>query len=55
MIITSECEQCIHSTINDINKSKVKIYCSVKDKTYYWGQCIPCEYREVRKNIKKEE
>lgn len=46
MIITSECEQCIHSTINDEDKARVKIYCKVKDKTYYWGQCIPCDYKE---------
>ena len=53
MIITSECEQCIHSTINDKDKSRVKIYCGVKDKTYYWGQCIPCEYRDITKKNRK--
>lgn len=46
MIITSECEECIHSTINDIDKARIKIYCNMKDKTYYWGQCVPCEYKE---------
>lgn len=46
MIITSECENCIHSVIDESNKAKVKVYCQVKDKTYYWGQCIPCEYKE---------
>ena len=49
MIITSECEQCIHSTIYEEDKARVKVYCNVKDKTYYWGQCIPCEYKEKRK------
>ena len=49
MILTSECEQCIHSTINEEDKARVKVYCSVKDKTYYWGQCIPSEYKETRK------
>ena len=48
MIITSECEECIHSTINDENKARVRVYCKVKDKTYYWGQCIPCEYKEKK-------
>lgn len=43
MIITSECENCIHSTIEEINKSKIKIHCDKNDKTYYWGQCVPCE------------
>ena len=46
MIITSECEQCIHSTINEEDKARVKVYCNVKDKTYYFGQCIPCEYKK---------
>lgn len=53
MIITSECEQCIHSVINEEDKARVKIYCKVKDKTYYWGQCIPCDYKE-NKEKKKE-
>lgn len=46
MIITSECEQCIHSVIDETDKAKVTVYCKVKDKIYYWGQCIPCEYKE---------
>lgn len=50
MIITSECEQCIHSVINEESKARVTVYCKVKDKTYYWGQCIPCEYKEMNKN-----
>lgn len=51
MIITSECEQCIHSTINEIDKAHVKVYCNLKNKTYYWGQCIPCEYKETKHAI----
>lgn len=51
MIITSECEQCTHSTLDESDKSKLKIYCQIKDKTYYWGQCIPCDYKEPRKNV----
>lgn len=46
MIITSECEECSHSVINEEDKAKVKVYCKVKDKTYYFGQCIPCDYKE---------
>ena len=49
MILTSECEQCMNSVINDEDKAKVTIYCRAKDKTYYWGQCIPCEDKENRK------
>lgn len=49
MIITSECEQCPESIINDKNKARVTVYCKEKNKTYYWGQCIPCDYREIKK------
>ena len=48
MILTSECEECMNSVINDEDKAKVKVYCSVKDKTYYWGQCIPCYYKKIK-------
>lgn len=50
MIITSECEECGNSIINDSNKARITIYCKAKNKTYYWGQCIPCDYKEKRKN-----
>lgn len=56
MILTSECEQCIHSIINEEDKARIKVYCKVKDKTYYWGQYIPCENKDIKKQIgrKKE-
>lgn len=50
MIVTSECEQCAHSVLDESNKAKIKIYCKVKDKTYHWGQCIPCSYKELKRN-----
>lgn len=49
MIITSECEKCIHSSIDEKDKAKIKIYCNIKNKTYYWGQCIPCDFIEIKK------
>lgn len=51
MIITSECEKCIHSIIDETNKAKIKIYCDIKDKTYYFGQCIPCECKELKPEL----
>ena len=54
MIITSECEKCIHSVLDESNKAKIKIYCKVKDKTYHWGQCIPCDHKEEKKDGRKE-
>ena len=49
MILTSECEQCMNSVIDDEDKAKVTIYCKTKNKTYYYGQCIPCDDKEIRK------
>lgn len=48
MIITSECEKCIHSRLDETDKSKIRVYCGIKDKSYYYGQCIPCEYKEMK-------
>lgn len=55
MIITSECEQCVHSVIDEEDKARIKIYCSVKDKTYFWGQCIPCDHKKTIRKISKNE
>lgn len=49
MINTSECEHCQHGTIDDSNKARVTVYCDVKEKTYMYGQCIPCEDKEKGK------
>lgn len=49
MINSNECEGCKHGTVDDTNKSRVKVYCSLKDKTYYYGQCIPCENKTNRR------
>lgn len=53
MILTSECENCKYSSIDDSNKARVKIYCSEKEKTYYWGQYVPCENINKRKGDEK--
>ena len=50
IIVGKECEDCIYSTIDESNKAKIMVGCSIKNKEYIWGMCIPCEYREV-KNI----
>ena len=48
MVITSECEKCIHSIMDETDKAKIKIYCKIKNKSYYFGQCVPCEYKELK-------
>lgn len=54
MIITSECEECFYGLIEE-NKGKVKVYCSDKDKTYWYGQCIPCDNKQKRRNDNESE
>lgn len=48
MILTSECEQCLHSELDETNKSKIMVYCRLKDKWYIYGQCIPCDMKEKK-------
>lgn len=49
MIITSQCETCTHGTLDETNKARIKVYCEVKDKTYCYGQCIPCDHYNRKK------
>lgn len=51
MIITSECEKCLHSVIDETDKSKIKVYCDIKDKTYYFGQCITLRIRRIKERM----
>ena len=44
MIITSQCEKCKYGDIDYNNQKTLKIYCELKNKYYYFGQCIPCEH-----------
>lgn len=55
MILTSECEDCKYGTVDDSNKARVKVYCSIKEKSYYYGQCIPCNNKTQIKIISNEE
>ena len=43
MIITSECEFCQYGTIDDSDKARVMVHCDYRNKTYFYGQCVPCE------------
>ncbi len=50
MITTDECEKCRYGAIIEESKARIKVYCSVRDKYYWYGQCIPCEQKEKKKN-----
>ncbi len=49
MITTDECESCKHGAVIEEDKAHIKVYCAIKDKYYYFGQCIPCENKTIIK------
>lgn len=54
-IITSECVKCPHGTLDDSVKSRVKVHCDYKNKDYYYGQYVPCDYSSGRRKKGKDE
>lgn len=54
-IVTSECVKCTHETLDDSVKSRVKIHCDYKDKDYYYGQYVSCDYSSGRRKKGKDE
>lgn len=53
MIITSECLECEFGSACENNKQKV--YCSLKNKDYFFGQRIPCENKTGKKGNNENE
>lgn len=45
IIIGKDCEDCEFATF-DGNK----VLCEVREKKYYYGQCIPCEDKKKKDN-----
>lgn len=39
----STCEQCKYGTVDESDKSKVMVYCAIKEKWYIYGKCIACD------------
>lgn len=48
IIIGKDCEKCRFGIVDETNKARIKVYCSIKEKWYWWGQCIPCDNREKK-------
>lgn len=46
IIAGKDCEDCRYSDIVDESKSEVYIFCGIKNKRYFYGQCIPCDLKE---------
>lgn len=49
-INTSECEFCKYGTVDDSNKARVMVYCSYRERWFYYGQNILCEDLEKEKS-----
>lgn len=45
-ITTSECKDCKYGSIDKSDKKYVKVICSLKDKSYCYGQRIECDKKE---------
>ena len=43
-INTTKCVQCNYGTLDESDKSKIKIKCSANDREYNYGQRISCEH-----------
>ena len=48
MILTSECENCIYSILNETNRAKIIIHCKIKDRDYIYGQRISCDKKRKK-------
>lgn len=47
ILVGSDCENCRYYTeLEDKNK----VYCGIKDKSYYIGSCIQCDLMEAEEN-----
>lgn len=46
IIAGKDCEACEYCEMLDETKI-VKVFCRLKDRQYYYGQCIPCVKDEV--------
>ena len=43
VIITSECEDCRYGEVREESKARIRVFCSYKDKMYWYGQCVQCD------------
>ena len=43
IIAGKDCENCVYASIDETDKSRIRVYCDARDKQYYWGQNIQCD------------
>ena len=42
-ITTDECKECAYGEIIEESKKHIKVHCTYRNRTYFYGQRIPCE------------
>ena len=45
IIMGKDCEDCARATFDESDKAKIMVYCSDRDKWYYYGQSMQCEVK----------
>ena len=52
ILVGKDCEGCKYCTlVNEDNPRDIGVCCSAKDNKFFrWGQCIPCEDKQVDKS-----
>ncbi len=50
MVCTSDCIYCTNCILKESDKSRVKIHCIAKEREYWYGQMVPCNEMEERKD-----
>lgn len=50
VITTDQCETCVSGDIIEESKARIYVYCKLRDKTYFFGQCIACDDYKRRKD-----
>lgn len=55
IIVGKDCDDCRYCVyINEESRKNIKVYCTIKEKEYRYGQCIPCELK-TKKEINNNE
>lgn len=56
IIAGKDCEDCNNCVfLNEDSKRNIKVFCRAKEREYYYGQCIPCEFKIKKKKVVNED
>lgn len=54
VVLTSKCEFCKYGSIIEMSKARIKVYCSYKEKEFWYGCYVPCD-NFTKQHITEEE